>query len=272
MSDKLPSRKELAKLPPRLIVAYAARAAQRVFPFAQRFYDAKELQSVVEAIALAVAAGSLEYTNPNLDALASSANKVQDAIDSTDYDGRLNSDTAYYAASSAVAAADTAVHADRAENGERLADEYVGETATYVAAEYAAKAALSAYRGASNSVSIQSALLADYQFLLKLSETSDHLNVDLPLWPDGVPDWYESPELLKEHSVRETKPKSMKGLEAATEHEEGIHLYLDPGNASAETIQGVLDAISEYHIAAGGFGLEYIVDGNSIVVVEGSTR
>ncbi len=39
-----------------------------------------------------------------------------------------------------------------------------------------------------------------------------------------------------------------------------IRIYIDPGNASKETIQDVLEKLSDLHIAAGGLGLEFSVE------------
>lgn len=43
-----------------------------------------------------------------------------------------------------------------------------------------------------------------------------------------------------------------------------IDIYVDPGSASVETLQGFFDALSDLHVAAGGLGLEYKTDGNSV--------
>ncbi len=48
-----------------------------------------------------------------------------------------------------------------------------------------------------------------------------------------------------------------------------IEIYIDPGNASKETLQELFEAISDLHVAAGGLGLEFKTDGNSVFQVEG---
>jgi len=40
-----------------------------------------------------------------------------------------------------------------------------------------------------------------------------------------------------------------------------LDFYINPGNASTKTITTVLDALSRYHVASGGLGLEYKIDG-----------
>ncbi|WP_428306765.1 hypothetical protein [Lacipirellula sp.] len=50
---------------------------------------------------------------------------------------------------------------------------------------------------------------------------------------------------------------------------DAIDLYIDAGDASKETIQAVLDAITNLHIAAGGFGIEFIEDDTFLQITEG---
>jgi hypothetical protein len=47
-----------------------------------------------------------------------------------------------------------------------------------------------------------------------------------------------------------------------------LSLYIDPGNASAKTIQAVMEALSDVHRAAGGIGLEFRTDGLELHVFE----
>lgn len=51
-----------------------------------------------------------------------------------------------------------------------------------------------------------------------------------------------------------------------------IEFYIDPGDAQKETIQNVLECLSDLHIAAGGFGLEFIADDLNIKAMEGVTK
>jgi hypothetical protein len=44
-----------------------------------------------------------------------------------------------------------------------------------------------------------------------------------------------------------------------------LHVYIDPGNAPAETITEILLALSEMHRAAGGLGLTFRADGTTVV-------
>lgn len=47
-----------------------------------------------------------------------------------------------------------------------------------------------------------------------------------------------------------------------------VTLFIDPGDASTEDIRAVLRAINDLHVAAGGLGLLFTVDGTDIRVTE----
>lgn len=75
-----------------------------------------------------------------------------------------------------------------------------------------------------------------------------------PLWPEGEPDW---------EAVKSPAPT------AANERAEpSFDLWIEPGNASTETIQEVLVALSRLHMAAGGPGLEFSPDGDFVCIRE----
>lgn len=76
-------------------------------------------------------------------------------------------------------------------------------------------------------------------------------------------------------SHREQEPQRIEAgkLMASTFRENvSIDLYIDPGHASAETIQEVLTALSDLHAAAGGLGLEFKSDGHFVHAAEGVAR
>src|SRR5262249_37933321 len=52
------------------------------------------------------------------------------------------------------------------------------------------------------------------------------------------------------------------------EEQSPIEIYIDPGDASKETIRAVLESLSDLHRAAGGLGLEFTSDGNFILSAE----
>jgi len=49
----------------------------------------------------------------------------------------------------------------------------------------------------------------------------------------------------------------------------GIEFYIKSGNASQETILEIFNALSEYHRAMGGLGLEFAFDGQYVYATEG---
>lgn len=57
---------------------------------------------------------------------------------------------------------------------------------------------------------------------------------------------------------------------SSADNEEGIDLYIDPGDASVETLQEVFAALNELNIANGGLGLQFKTDGMSVHVMEGA--
>ena len=48
---------------------------------------------------------------------------------------------------------------------------------------------------------------------------------------------------------------------------EPLEIFIDPGNASVETLQEVFDALSELNVACGGLGLTFKTDGKSVFAV-----
>ena len=50
-----------------------------------------------------------------------------------------------------------------------------------------------------------------------------------------------------------------------------IEIFIDPGDASKETIQAVLERLDDLHRAAGGLGLEFTVDEQDVRVMAGAT-
>jgi hypothetical protein len=81
-------------------------------------------------------------------------------------------------------------------------------------------------------------------------------------WNDDTP---VLPEILSVGEQREL-PASPHDLEPSFE------VFVDPGNASREEIQAVFTALSDLHRAAGGLGLEFHADGNTVLAVEEACR
>jgi ATP-dependent Clp protease ATP-binding subunit ClpA len=79
-------------------------------------------------------------------------------------------------------------------------------------------------------------------------------------------------ELLGHDDPENPKPETSapnSPTQSTPDHDVGIEIYVDPGDASAETIRNVLTSLSDLHFAAGGCGLEYVADDLHIHIVEG---
>lgn len=238
MSDELriPTKEDIAQLPRWAIVAFAARCARRVQPlFTFAWADAPKEH--IEAIDLAIIVAERCATYA----------KVADAL----YDA--NTAKAAYAAKAADAtkaayatkAAAYAVYAARA-----AYTAYAADAAAYdaKAPAYAAKAAKVAADAAYTDAN--ALIRRDFDILKETAERehwTDNTPVPQkvfgPMWPDGKPTgWFDSGVVR----FYEQHP---------------LEIYIDPVNASKETIRSVFEAISDWHIAAGGLGLEFSSDG-----------
>lgn len=78
--------------------------------------------------------------------------------------------------------------------------------------------------------------------------------------------------LQKKAPQPQPKSPSHKPTNAPQIDDRGIEIYIDPSNASKETIQEVLECLSELHIAAGGLGLEFVADDMRIQSMEGIVK
>lgn len=93
------------------------------------------------------------------------------------------------------------------------------------------------------------------------------------MWPDGAPDWARE---VPEQVMNAEALKQAYGIHVGDRLESSdssvqlpaFGLWLDPGSASIATLQSVLVALSELHIAAGGGGLEFKPDGDFLHVRE----
>ena len=193
---ELPSEVLLAKLPHAAQLAYAARAARRVYPiFASGVKDEKLRAAVTSAIELSLndAATGVHAT----DAVADAAVRAAAAADSDAY-GSAN---AAYAVRTAAYAANAAAFAARA-----------SANLSY-SASYVSKAAANAIRAAARTVSsggedarIVKAMLNDYRLLALAVRTlkpqskewnAYRLNAGEsgplgPLWTETPPSWFQA--------------------------------------------------------------------------------
>lgn len=80
-----------------------------------------------------------------------------------------------------------------------------------------------------------------------------------PLWPGGEPEW------RKDAKARASKAATDERSDASAAIDPAIVVVIDLGDATIEEGQEVLRALNDYHIAAGGLGLEFEVDGNHVI-------
>ena len=226
----IPTMQELSRLPRRAVVAFAARCARHVQPIFAAWPGATQehIAAVDRAISLAEAYGAALAAHAHAAYAANAAAYAANAA-------------AYAAAYAAYAAADAAANAaDAAAN------------AAYAAGNAAYAAANAAYAAAREPLIV--VMRRDYDLLAQAAQ-QQHWTDDTPvpptffgpLWPNGEPPAWPQP---------------------ASAQPSAIEIYLDPGNASKETLQEVFQALSDLHLAAGGLGLEFSTDGTSVFALE----
>lgn len=268
MSDelKLPTKEDIAQLPIWAIVAFAARCARRVQPlFTRAWPDApkEHVQAVDEAITFSEkAAANAKTATKNTYAYASKALHVIDTVPKDAF----AKDTAAKTANAAYNAAYAAFVANNA-----IAVATAAMSATYAAA-HATKAAKDA----------AASICRDFDILKETAErehwtgnTPVPQKVFGPMWPDGKPKGWLKFDVVEDRTGE--KIPLQKAIKAAAKsiakniiffEQPPLEIYIDPGKASKETIQAVFEAISEWHIAAGGLGLEFVSDGNFIYATD----
>ncbi|MCP4257128.1 MAG: hypothetical protein GY774_06330 [Planctomycetes bacterium] len=72
--------------------------------------------------------------------------------------------------------------------------------------------------------------------------------------------------------IPNSKPKGRPDSEVVSFYKQPpLEIYIEPGYASKETIRAVFEAISDWHIASGGLGLEFSSDGYFMYVIESAS-
>jgi hypothetical protein len=174
----LPSKEHLGKLPPRAIVAYAARCARRVEPVYAAAMSHRE--GLITAVGHAVlqaerfASGEANVLEDDLTAAADAADRAAHMADATDATARA----AHAAARAAHAAVSAAQDAPRAAH----------------AAAFAASFAAFAAAGVADAAGFIRAANHDFQRLTDLARSGENVAISLaedgplgPLWPTGSP-------------------------------------------------------------------------------------
>lgn len=283
LSKKLPTKQEISELPCRAIVAFAARCARRVQPiFELTWPDAPKKYK--EAVANAIQFAEAKASKGTFD--AARAHRAADAA----ADAAKAVRATYYAAKTAIHAARTALTADTF----GYADAWSYTEVCVASANEAEKSAFAALYSAKAGNIAESEcafyIKADLE-KLKQAAKKEHWTNETPvlpeffgpLWPDGEPDWQSmlryKPQTKKDQQSLEQLIDEWMALEqrigtihndfrSIKDEQEKYHeqplikLYIDPGDASEEDIQEVLEALSDLHIAAEGLGLEFVNDAN----------
>jgi hypothetical protein len=245
-------------------VAYAARCARRVQPLFRLdpcIPQCAEHEAAVErAISVAERFCLFRDIYTSAATLPTAAATYATATAANAYDSAA---AAYAAAATAAAAA-----APDAAAAYAAADAYDSAAAAYAAGAFTASAA---YAGHAASAAASAAAYADFHALLQLKlgaypELGQPIdpteNGPLgPLWRDGAPDWFTRPVTRKPRARPESIPDAQPVLE----------VFIEPGDASKENIQEVLEALSDLHRESGGLGLEFSVDGLFVMAREGVT-
>ncbi len=244
--SELPTEEELSRLTLRAIVAYAARCARRVQPLfttdnAEHIEDVDRAIRVAEAFARGV-------TAPLTASAGHNARNVADVY--AVREGRPARE--FREADPAYAAGDAAYAAAAAANGTRDA-----------AANAARDAARSTAYSVDDARTIDVCIRRDYDFLAIHYPRTEGIHGEPidpsengplgTLWPEGEPKWFKREETKAEPLLDDQSP---------------LLVYIDPGDASKETIQEVLESLSDLHRTAGGLGLEFKVDGHLVLATE----
>ena len=231
---KLPTAEELSELPHRLIVAYAVACAKRLYFFAEENLRPIQLEVVVNAIAFAD-----EFSKSGN--IIAAAYVDDTAIADNGYGPNPMVGDAIFAsltANSAAAsdAANAAAHAVNAAN--------------------ATKPDRGIYAANLNLDDLDAAARAYFERLVELAKTSTVLNIDIPVWPLGEPEWSlelkkkvaekraneEAKEIASNYKVIRDRGGELSHKEVALEFEEVEHGLFEikfefPDDASDEEIE-----------------------------------
>ena len=285
---RVPAKEEIAQLPLGAQVAFAARCARRVQPlftffwpgapkkhvdalekailFAERFDSAAaaKANAAAKTFRNAVAAEASDAVKTFCRAVApiiaasNAAGEATEAVRSASI-SEIARAVVYAVASSSRCAADIATTLHPSIPSTITAIKYT--TAIPVAAKK-----ISSQYNKWERLFIQE-IRQDYDKLIKaVKKEKWAINKSVEpeffgsMWPDGKPEgWPET----KQISAKTLRPGVLFFEQPAME------FYIKPGKASKETILEVFNALSEYHRAMGGLGLEFTFDGQYVYAREG---
>lgn len=242
----IPTLEEIAALPQVARAAFAARCARRVLPVWRSY--------------------QLHYGNEDTAGTPDSA--VVQAELATHLGGGMSesayTDYAYLAADAAdhatnPAAAAAARAAARAVDAVASVDNKCLNDAAFGAAQAAAFACDAVSGGSSGMIRRDFDVVREAAIAGNWDDiTPVRPEVFGELWPDGPPAGWPTEEGTPAQPPS-TSPSSKSPV---------LEVYIDPGNASKKTLQNVLDALSDLHMAHGGLGLEFSVEDNVVYAFE----
>ena len=258
---------KLQGLPRRAVVAFAVRCARRVQPL--------------------FVAGWPDVSLKHRQAVDNAINLVEKYAHGYNIKTNYFSDVGKAAYEAAIAADDVAAYT-------AAVVAYATAAAAYAAIDdedAAYEAAAAAYAAADNKDPVarraELAVQDDLQYLLDYirrngwtAQSKVKIPPDFfgPMWPDGEPQGWPK-AAIKQESIPTATEASQESLELSEtnppEPEDDfafddtdllpepppLEIYLDPGQASKQTLQNVLERLSDLHRAHGGLGLEFERDG-----------
>jgi len=224
----------VARLPLLAGVAFSARCARRVEPLFLRVETVSSEHKRVLRKAILVAesfAAGAATDRSHLYAAAAHAATTADVV-AAHTEGIAKAKNAANAAHAAAHAAHAAASVAKIT--------HVGDAASHAAD--AAKAFADAFLAAMAAISLDGRIAINNDFKTLLSRA------DNEKWTDDTP--------VSQEVFGELWPGAAPAFD----------LWIDPGSASKQTLQEILVALCELHIAAGGSGLEFIPDGGFVYV------
>jgi hypothetical protein len=278
MGVVLPNAEKLRALPRPAVVAFAARCARRIEPLALNSQLPERIKKTVtkailfvETFASGITSAAINVAQVTADVKAAASAASLASVKADDASIEIANRRAANAPNASAKVADAAASAVHAACNAAFAAKlaaFTGDSGIFVAAAHAAaNAAEGAGAAAAKTIdadTVKTAIRHDFGMLLERAKAEKWTN-DTPvppsvfgeMWPEGAPDWAQ---------IKATKGDSLDSTSG--QNDLVIDLWIDPGNATVETLQKVLVALSELHIAAGGTGLEFKADSDFIYALE----
>jgi hypothetical protein len=244
----LPTAGQISTLPRWAIVAFAARCARRVLPLVLRStLDDQHKSAITKAVEMAEGCAA-NATHPGFAYPAAAAAIAVNASNIAAVRSAAPAAAAAAVASVAAAASTHTMAADAADAADAAA-RAVGPAAVHI-------------------------IINDFNLLRNKARAEGWTNdTKVPpsvfgeMWPEGAPDWANIVLSAKPARATWHANEGSISLTPAT-NALAFDLWIDPGDASKETLTRLLTSLSELHIAAGGTGMEFIPGDDAIHIRE----